>query len=101
MPQRDAYLYGKTNGIMDVDLSKFDFNVEKLGDCQVPSPLRGERLRFVEEDERIVVVSDLKELSAYQEKQGTIPSMETAGPREKIFHPEFTSINWTVVVAQT
>jgi len=76
---------------MNVDLSQFDFNVETLGPCQVPSPLAGERLKFVEDDERIVVVSELKAISAYQETQGAVPSMETAGPRAKVFHPQYLS----------
>ncbi|MBK1880224.1 ATP-dependent 6-phosphofructokinase [Pelagicoccus mobilis] len=73
---------------MDLDLSKFDFNVETLGECQVPSPLVGERLKFVSDDERIVAVSDSQELSRYQEELGYIPSMETAGPRAKVFQPQ-------------
>lgn len=73
---------------MDLDLSQFDFNVETLGDCQVPSPLKGERLSFVSDSERIVAVSDVEKLSAYQSKLGYIPSMETAGPRAKVFHPQ-------------
>lgn len=76
---------------MNVDFSKFDFHVETLGECGVPSPLSGERLRFVSDDERTVVESDLKRIVACEETHGTIPSMETAGPREKVFHPHYLS----------
>ncbi len=76
---------------MNLDLSQFDFNVATLGPCQVPSPLVGERLRFVGDDERIVVVSELKAIAAYQERLGAVPSMETAGPRASVFHPHYLS----------
>ena len=76
---------------MNVDLSTFDFNVDTLGTCQVPSPLLGENRRFVEDDERIIVSNDMKVISDFQEKHGYIPSMETAGPREKVFHPHYLS----------
>jgi 6-phosphofructokinase 1 len=74
-----------------VDLSKFDFAVETLGECKVPSPLVGERLKFVEDDERITVANDVQTLSTYLEKRGAIPSMETAGPRARVFQPQFLS----------
>jgi 6-phosphofructokinase 1 len=77
--------------MMSVDLSRFDFDVETLGECRVPSPLRGTRLKFVEEAERIVAVNDISDIRAYQEKHGSIPSMETAGPRAKVFHPHYLS----------
>lgn len=72
---------------MNEDITAFDFDVETLGACRIPSPLRGKLKSYVGEDERIVAVSDLKTVTAYLSRQGTIPSMETAGPREKIFHP--------------
>ena len=76
---------------MRIDLSQFDFKVECLGDCRVPSPLSGERLKFVAEDERIVVDSEFNRISDYMDKHGSIPSMETAGPRENVFHPHYLS----------
>jgi len=76
---------------MRIDLSQFDFKVECLGDCRVPSPLSGERLKFVAEDERIVVDSEFNRISEYIDKHGSIPSMETAGPRENVFHPHYLS----------
>ncbi|MFW6353505.1 MAG: ATP-dependent 6-phosphofructokinase [Verrucomicrobiota bacterium] len=76
---------------MNLDLSQFDFNVATLGPCQVPSPLVGERLRFVGDDERIVVVSEVQAITAYQERLGAVPSMETAGPRASVFHPHYLS----------
>jgi len=76
---------------MNVDLSSFDFTVETLGPCRIPSPLTGTRLRYVEEDERTIVVSDLKAVAAYRAERGEIPSMETAGPRRNVFHAHHLS----------
>jgi 6-phosphofructokinase 1 len=76
---------------MNVDLSTFDFNVETLGECRIPSPLTGKRTQYVDEDERIVVTSDIKIIAAYEKDHGSIPSMETAGPRAKVFHPHHLS----------
>jgi 6-phosphofructokinase 1 len=76
---------------MDLDLNKFDFRVDTLGECQIPSQLSGKYQRFVEDDERTVVVSDMKLIAAYQENGGELPSMETAGPREKVFHAHHLS----------
>lgn len=76
---------------MNVDLTKFDFSVDTLGACRVPSPLVGENRRFVGDDERIIVLSDMKAIGEYQTQNGSIPSMETAGPRESVFHPHYLS----------
>ena len=71
---------------MNVDLLTFDFNVDSLGACQIPSPLSGKRMQYVSDDERIAVCSDLKSISDYQAKGNGLPSMEVAGPRAKVFH---------------
>jgi len=76
---------------MKIDLSAFDFTVEALGVGRIPSPLRGKQQRYVSEKERIVVVSDLAELGAYEKEHGSFPAMETAGPRELVFHPHHLS----------
>jgi 6-phosphofructokinase 1 len=76
--------------MLNLDLSQFDFNVENLGACQVPSPLAENRI-FVSDQERIVVQNDLSEIKVYEEKHGTIPTMEVAGPRSNIFHPHYLS----------
>jgi 6-phosphofructokinase 1 len=79
------------SGTMNLDLSKFNFCIETLGECHIRSPLSGKHQSFVEDDERTVAVSDMKGIAAYQENNGFIPSMETAGPREKVFHPHHLS----------
>ncbi|MFP4156142.1 MAG: ATP-dependent 6-phosphofructokinase [Opitutales bacterium] len=76
---------------MKVDLSTFDFNVDTLGPCRVLSPLRGKQQSYVGDDERIVVVSDVGTLVAYEQTHGVMPSMEKAGPRKNVFHPHHLS----------
>jgi 6-phosphofructokinase 1 len=78
---------------MKVDLSKFDFEVECLGECRVPSPLvvKGENRKFVPDDERIIVQNEAKALADFQAEHGYVPAMEGAGPREQVFHPYFLS----------
>jgi 6-phosphofructokinase 1 len=78
---------------MKIDLSNFDFEVESLGECRVPSPLtvKGENRKFVSEDERIIVMNEAKAMGAFEKKHGYIPTMESAGPREKVFHPYYLS----------
>lgn len=72
---------------MKIDLSTFDFHVDTLGPCRVPSPLRGKQQCYVGDEERIVVVSDVGALDASIKAHGMMPSMETAGPRAMVFHP--------------
>ena len=72
---------------MDIELSNFDFNVDSLGERRIPSPLKGQRMQYVDDDERIVVASEIKALEACRTESGEIPSMEMAGPRAQIFHP--------------
>ncbi len=74
---------------MTSESSPFDFTVDSLGPCRVPSPLNLGGHPFIREGSRTLVNSDL---AAYQEAGGdldTVPSMETAGPREHIFHPQY------------
>lgn len=73
------------------DLNTFDFNVERLGECQVPSPLCKENRSFVADDQRILVQNRLEDLKSSLEANAEIPTMESAGPREKIFHPNYLS----------
>ncbi len=65
----------------------FDFNVETLGECVVESPLK--RRTFIGPEERVVVPSDLQTVERCVRQGIPVPSMERAGPREKIFHPPF------------
>ncbi len=60
-----------------------DFSIEQLGPCQVPSPLEGGR--FTGDDERILYHSSPAEVRRYVEAGKEPPSLELAGPRERIF----------------
>ena len=55
----------------------------RLGDCRVPSPMSG--VRFVDDDERVLYPSTLKELQQSLAAGAEPPAMESAGPRERLF----------------
>jgi len=60
-----------------------NFEIAKLGECRVPSPMAG--VRFVGGEERTLVHSYLHEMKKFLEEGKDPPSMELAGPREKIY----------------
>ena len=66
-------------------MAKVDLNFEisKLGECRIPSPMAG--MRFVRDDERGLVHSELHEIKRSLKEGKEPPTMELAGPREKIF----------------
>jgi len=59
------------------------FEISKLGECRIPSPMAG--VRFVRDDELDLVHSSLREMKGFLEEGKDPPSMELAGPREKIY----------------
>jgi 6-phosphofructokinase 1 len=63
-----------------VDLN---FEISKLGECRFPSPMSG--VRFVGDEERGLVHSNLRDMKKFLEEAKEPPAMELAGPREKIF----------------
>ena len=60
-----------------------NFEIPKLGECRIPSPMAG--VRFSRDDERGLVHSELPEIKNFLKEGKEPPSMELAGPREKIF----------------
>jgi 6-phosphofructokinase 1 len=60
-----------------------DFTISRLGECRYPSPLSG--VRFAGEDERVLYHSRLNDLKACMVTGKEPPSMELAGPRDKVF----------------
>jgi len=60
-----------------------NFQITQLGECRIPSPMAG--VRFVRDDEHGLVHSDLREMKRFLEERTEPPSMELAGPREKIY----------------
>jgi len=63
-----------------VDLN---FEISKLGESRIPSPMVG--VRFVRDEERDLLHSDIREIRKFLEEGKEPPSMELAGPREKIY----------------
>ena len=63
-----------------VDLN---FEVSRLGEGRIPSPLKG--INFVKNDERVLFHSEMSEIKEYVESGKPVPSFEKAGPREKIY----------------
>jgi 6-phosphofructokinase 1 len=60
-----------------------DFSIRNLGECRIPSPMRG--VRFVRDDERVLYPSTLEELERARQAGGEPPTMELAGPRDRVF----------------
>lgn len=64
-----------------------DFTIKTLGKCTVESPLKdafGDYAAFVGDDARMVYETSVEGLAKYADK-ASIPSMEIAGPRERIY----------------
>lgn len=64
-------------------LSDLNFEVSRLGEGRIPSPLKG--VYFVKDDDRVLFHSDLREMKEYFESGKLAPSFEKAGPKEKIY----------------
>jgi 6-phosphofructokinase 1 len=63
--------------------SDIDFTIARLGECRFPSPMSG--VRFILDAERVVYHARLEDMKARIAKGADPPSMEAAGPREKLF----------------
>ena len=64
-------------------LKQQDFDIKKLGECTVQSPLKG--IRFTDEQEHILYHPDLSTVKSYLKDGDDPPVFEMAGPREKIY----------------
>ena len=62
---------------------RLNFEITKLGEAKIPSPIKG--IRFVRDEERVLYHSSLNEIKPFLDKGQLPPSLELAGPREKIF----------------
>ena len=60
-----------------------NFKIPKLGECRLPSPMAGGR--FVRDEEHGLVHSNLREIKKFLDEAKEPPTMELAGPREKIY----------------
>jgi len=61
-----------------------DLSIRKLGPCTVESPMTGQR--FIEDWQRVVLTNEARRIDSWRELERKIPSLELAGPRQKIFH---------------
>lgn len=61
-----------------------DLRIDRLGECTIPSPLKGRKV-FTGDDERIAIYVDTRTLSSLAGGHEEIPSFEAAGPRKKIY----------------
>jgi len=64
-------------------LSTLSFEVSRLGDCRIPSPMKG--TPFVKEHEHLLYHSSLPEIESYLNTGAQPPRFELAGPREHIY----------------
>jgi 6-phosphofructokinase 1 len=62
---------------------ELDFHIERLGECRFPSPMGG--VRFTGDGERLLYHSRIEEITSYLDAGKEPPSLELAGPRERLF----------------
>ncbi len=71
----------------DRPIESFDFTVDQLGECVVESPVKTPG--FITDEARVLVPSQLRTLQRIVAEGKEIPTMDQAGPREKIYHAPF------------
>jgi 6-phosphofructokinase 1 len=62
--------------------TELDFTITRIGGCRIPSPMKG--ARFTRDDERVLYHARLEEMKPWIDARTDPPSMEVAGPRDKI-----------------
>jgi 6-phosphofructokinase 1 len=62
---------------------ELDFSIPRLGECTIPSPMEG--IRFTDDSERVIYHAFIDDIRRLVREGKEPPSMELAGPREKIF----------------
>lgn len=60
-----------------------DFSISRLGECRIPSPLKVGR--YTSDDQRVLYHTSLASLQRGNAEGKEPPTMEIAGPREKIY----------------
>ncbi len=66
--------------------TQLDFTIPTIGECTIPSPMMG--AHFIHDGERVLYHARLEEMKPWIDKRVDPPTMEAAGPREKVFfHP--------------
>jgi len=64
-------------------LSDLNFEVSRLGECRIPSPMS--KAKFINESEHVLYHTNLREIESFLQKGMQPPYFEMAGPRNKIF----------------
>jgi 6-phosphofructokinase 1 len=59
------------------------FEVSRLGECLIASPLQG--VRFVADDECVLYDTDPREIKRHLDQGKDLPAMEVAGPQARIY----------------
>ena len=73
------------------DPAAYPFEVDTLGECQIPSPVRHHA--FIPEGGRVYMTENAARLDEIRARLGHEPSFEQAGPHERIFHdPSWTRV---------
>lgn len=62
---------------------QYDFTIQSLGECTIPSPVSVSY--FTSDDKRILFNIYLNQYNRLKSRDGNLLSVEVAGPREKIF----------------
>jgi len=60
-----------------------DFGIEQLGECRIPSPMKG--MTYVTDDDHVMYYSKMSDMRKCLDEGKVPPSLELAGPREKVF----------------
>jgi 6-phosphofructokinase 1 len=60
-----------------------DFSIAHLGECRIPSPVKG--VPFIRDEERILYHDELDEIRPYLRSGEDPPGFEVAGPRKNIY----------------
>jgi len=66
-----------------MEQNDLDFKVMTLGECRIPSPMKG--IQFVKDEEHVLYHGKLEEIETYLDAGKRPPYFEMAGPREKVF----------------
>ena len=64
-------------------MSDLNFEVSRLGECRIPSPMS--KAKFINEREHVLYHTNLREIESFLQKDMQPPYFEMAGPRDKIF----------------
>jgi 6-phosphofructokinase 1 len=66
-----------------VENKNLNFEVQRLGECRIPSPMSG--VQFINDDDHVLYYTNANKLEELFKKGQKPPAFEIAGPREKIY----------------